>query len=100
MQQHLLEADSPKVRGRLETLLTAAAKGVANYSTATPEDVLVYVHSALSAAAKAGRAAKQRMDGTEAPEDEEGAHVVHMSSLLQHLCVACLGCLRLAALMC
>lgn len=61
VEEHLPEAGSGSVRAKLETLLAAAAKGIAANPSSTPQDVLVFVHGVLSDAAADDRAAKKRL---------------------------------------
>lgn len=65
VQQHLHEAGQPKLRAKLELLLSHAAKGVGDNASATAEDVLVFVHSALAADARTEQAAKRRLGSSD-----------------------------------
>lgn len=62
VERHLPAADSSAVRTKLEMLLSAAASGVSANSSATSQDILVFVHGVLTAAAD-GAAEAQRQSG-------------------------------------
>ena len=77
VDHHLPEAGVQTVRGKLETLLSAAAAGIAANTAATPEDVLVFVHSALTVSAAASGAGKRRLQGAPSALAGEDAGATH-----------------------
>ncbi|KAK9808411.1 hypothetical protein WJX73_001754 [Symbiochloris irregularis] len=77
VERHLPEADSSAVRTKLETLLSAAAMGLSANPSATPKDILVFVHSVLTSAASAAEEAQLQSAGNQQHPKQEDLQQQH-----------------------
>ncbi|KAK9818396.1 hypothetical protein WJX72_012002 [[Myrmecia] bisecta] len=86
---HLGEASNPKIRAKLAQMLQSAVRGIQANPSAGPEDVLVFVHSALegglAAEEDAQAAARQKAEAALRRDDKPAE--VDAAALHEHMLV-------------
>ncbi len=87
VRKHLADASQPKVYNKLSVLLQHAARGIHANATATPQDLMIFIHGVLEGGLAGEEAAR------EAAEAEATAAVHMPGEPTQSQCWTSMQCL-------